>query len=515
MSRMSGIPEGRAQVNSENLLAAAPIIKKALDALGPTIRRGAGSVGKNLLDRTIADLQIGFAPYLNTSYERCRYVKTLLSQDRPIQVQDLYVQLNLDCGDDHLKDENLVQSLESYRHIMITGLAGCGKSMFMKYLTICRFENSRGMVPVFVELREMNELTTKNLLAFVHQSSASAANRITYDQFIIALRAGGLLLILDGFDEIDFAHRDAIAKQIIEASRNYPNAPIVISSRPDDRFSSWQDFYTFSVRALDKKQALTLIDRIDHDKQIKKRFRREVNDRLFRTHQSFLSSPLLASIMLLTYEQFAEIPTKVHIFYEQAFSALFRRHDAQKAQFVRKTYANLALDDFKSFFSAFCAFSYLGQRFSFSEAELNELIMKSLSYTGISANNKDVIKDLHECLCMLQQDGVHTTFVHRSFQEYFCAVFMSMYRGDQLLAMLDRLVKRSTDQAFPMLFEMARDKIDRDWIIPHIDDMLREADGDVDAATSTRIYNRIIGLLAVGIVKQEDLRSRVQIEIIG
>src|SRR5260370_34478193 len=69
-------------LSTDTLAAAAPVVKKALDALAPTIRRGAAALGKHLVDRIIANLQIGFTPYLQTSYDRCKSGKTLLSQYR-------------------------------------------------------------------------------------------------------------------------------------------------------------------------------------------------------------------------------------------------------------------------------------------------------------------------------------------------------------------------------------------------------------------------------------------------
>jgi predicted NACHT family NTPase len=95
---------------------------------------------------------------------------------------------------------------------------------------------------------------------------------------------------LDGFDEIDFAHRDAISKQILDLSANYPRATIVVSSRPDEKFSAWQTFYIFTMRALDKGQVLELINKIDYDEALKERFKREVDSRLYKSHTSFLSS---------------------------------------------------------------------------------------------------------------------------------------------------------------------------------------------------------------------------------
>ena len=187
-----------------------PYRKESAQLSEPTIRKGATGLAKHLIDKTVANLQIGFSDYLRVSYDRCRSVKTLLSQDKPLVLLDIYVHLHLECKDDIIEDDDLIANLESYGHLVITGLAGCGKSMFMRYLTLCRFENGHGKIPLFVELRQLNSLTSKHLLTYIHKSSALAGNRVTYDQFELALRTGGMLLILDGFDEIDFAHRDEI-----------------------------------------------------------------------------------------------------------------------------------------------------------------------------------------------------------------------------------------------------------------------------------------------------------------
>ncbi len=166
-----------------------PVLKKALDAFAPTIRRGAGTLAKNVVDKTVASLQVGFAPYLETSYTRCRSVKTLLSQDRPLALLDIYVNLWLTCDDDRLLDVDLIDKLEKYRHLVVTGLAGSGKSMFMKYLAVSRFENTRGMIPLFVELRELNALTSKNLLSYIGNYHLDI---VSHNPYIMLVESKGL-----------------------------------------------------------------------------------------------------------------------------------------------------------------------------------------------------------------------------------------------------------------------------------------------------------------------------------
>ena len=57
----------------------------------------------------------------------------------------------------------------------------------------------------------------------------------TLDQFDKGLANGLFTVILDGFDEIDYADRKDVKKQIISLRDKYPNITIVVSSRDDER----------------------------------------------------------------------------------------------------------------------------------------------------------------------------------------------------------------------------------------------------------------------------------------
>ena len=83
---------------------------------------------------------------------------------------------------------------------------------------------------------------------------------------------------------------------------------------------------------------MQLIDRLEFrpdEPAIKKKFLSVLERMLFRTHRSFTENPLLLTIMLLTFEQYAEVPVKMHVFYREAFEVLAKRHDASKGVFKR------------------------------------------------------------------------------------------------------------------------------------------------------------------------------------
>lgn len=454
------------------------IIRGALEGLGPTLSKLAGKIAKPLLDRAIVDLGIGLHSYLEASYNKCRYFKTILNPGQPLEVLDYYVNISLSSKKRTIADVDLVQELPKLRHVVVTGLAGSGKSMFMKYLTVCRFENPQGLVPLFVELRTLNNISQKDLIEFIRASCTAKGYPISSEQFKLALSAGTFILILDGFDELNHEFRDKVSSQILEICDLYPATNIIVSSRKDERFGSWRSFFVFEVDELTKAQTMHLIESLDYDLGVKKRFLKEVKEKLYESHTSFLSSPLLTTIMLLTFEEFAEIPVKMHSFYSQAFDTLFQKHDASKEQYQRKTHTALGREDFKATFAAFCAMSYLDQKFSFPQEDLEETAESAVKYvkqatTGIprSLTAKTLIDDLKESVCLLQQDGLETAFVHRSFQEYFAALFATSLHGEKVKRVLDKYALRFGDSVVGMAMDIAREPVEQEWVLPVVNEL--------------------------------------------
>ena len=455
-------------------IAATPIVSRLFERLGNRIEQGT----KAFVDKATVSLQLGFSDFLQISFERCRSFKNILSRDVSLDLVDNYIHVTLSCGSEIVKDVDLIAAVESRKAIVITGLAGSGKSMFMRFLTVKRFIEPNGSIPLFVDLRRLNQSEHSNIKDFIREYCSSASGSVSKDQFNLALQAGYIILILDGFDEINYEYRSKVEEQILILKKDFPTTTIVVSSRPDNRFGSWASFDVFKVNPLSKQQCIDLINGLHYEEGVKTRFVGEVEERLYSSHTSFLSSPLLTTIMLLTYEQFADIPDRMYSFYGQAFDTLFQRHDALKEQFQRKTYTGLPREEFIACFAAFCSMSYLEQRFSFNEASLHHLAEKAIQYArnnnanirkSVTADN--FLSDLHSSVCMLHQDGIEVAFVHRSFQEYFSAVFAVETHGRKTKRLLDQFSHRLGDSVVSMALEMDREGIEQKWVIPVIADL--------------------------------------------
>lgn len=482
-------------IDPATLKAAAPLISKIATALSePT---------KGMAIKTKEKLEIkfrkGFEGYIEKQLERASSIKTIISSSTPLLLKDIYVNLYLAAGPKAFRDEDFLTSITKYRHVIFTATAGAGKSMLMRYLYLKFLETQTDRLPVFVELRDLNRDNSTTLMAFMREKIAEYIDGFSDQHLKYAIDTGRLVLFLDGFDEIDHDKRKEREKELnVLASRN-KNLLTFISSRPAETFANWEKFFVFDVQPFTEKQVELLIKKIPYDNEIKQLFLKKLSEGLYTTHREFLTNPLLTIMMLITLEQFAEVPAKVHLFYEYAFEALFGRHDVTKGGFQRKRHTTLALDDFKRLFSYFCMITYARKLLTFSSDALLGFIQQSILSSQIITDKVQFRNDLTESTCMLVMDGLDYTFSHRSFQEYFTAYFLSRVKVDEIERIVPKLVEINGvfDNVLKMLSEMNSEKFEESWSLPALERMCNSVQ-NIDAKQKPIEYcEAVIGKIVV------------------
>jgi hypothetical protein len=213
---------------------------------------------------------------------------------------------------------------------------------------------------------------------------------------------------------------------------------------------------------------LELIKKLPYDITLKQRFVKRVNNDLFDKHRSFLSIPLLATMMLITFDQFADIPNKMHLFYEQAFDALFSKHDATKEGYKRQMHTDCQIDQFKRHLSYFCLGSYYDEKFEFSETEALNYVVKGLKVEGVAIEPSLFLQDLVESVCMLQKDGFAYTFTHRSFQEFFAAYNLVRVNRGLASEVFKKVMRRRADVVLKMSFDMDKELVEAEFVVPNL-----------------------------------------------
>lgn len=451
------------------------VIGKALAASGPKLLKMATNEVRKTPERLSAAFGQGFAHHLQSTFDRCYRIKTLIYREEPVPLLSQYVSIKLGLKSRKINDDTLISRIEDFKNIIVQGSGGSGKTMFMKYLALCRFENPKGRIPVFVEMRSLDFGEKKNIEELVYDYSTPKNSKVSFTQFEAALSSGMFILILDGLDEVEPDHRERVHRQILNLPVKYPENILVVSSREDPSLGGWGPFYLFNVLPLDKRQVTAVVRKIEFDPVIKAKFLKDLASHLYVQHRSFLTNPLLATIMLLRYDQFANSSDKIHIFYDQAFETLFFKHDLSKGVYERKRYTKLTVDEFRAIFAAFCFSTYAKNKFAFSRTEIISYLDKAIKYAGGAPSASAFLKDLIENVCIVQEDGLEFTFVHRSFQEYFAAFFVAEYRGIKVREYVDIIMSRGqTETAGLLLKEMAPSLVERNWTIPVMEQVMDE-----------------------------------------
>lgn len=439
------------------------------------------------------DERDAFEKFVEKAVEYYSAKKTLLYAEKPRPFYSLYV-----CNDLRYHKQRIigakdpkpettisnasVESIENEsRYIIIQGTGGIGKSMFLTHLFLSSAEDydHTGRLTILISLKDYKESTLGIVdLAWkaIKEFDSSVAQKYVIEMF----EKRKVILLLDGLDEIQSALRDSFNKDLEAFIKSYAGNTVFITSRPVYSFVSYTKFSLFDIEPLSKAQALSLVEKLEFwDEKGKNDFITALDNNLYFSHRQFASNPLLLTIMLMTFSTFGEVPAKMHVFYSKAYETMARLHDATKGSYQRPLHTGLTPEDFAKYFAQFCARTYTEEMLEFTEMSFASYMDKVITrISGGTANikAKDFLLDLTDNLCIMYCEGGKYYFIHRSFQEYFAAVYFASDFEGKLTGVgkyFDGQQHRSyTDRTFDMLYDMIPEKVERFIFLPYLKELL-------------------------------------------
>lgn len=441
--------------------------------------------------------------HLDAAFKKCSSVKTILSSDTASETLAIYVDQTFRVGSASLDQYDMIEIIRAGGSYVIIGEGGGGKSMFMRYLWLSYFEKSDGKIPFFLELRNMNSLSHASMSDFIFHSIIKSGSAIRQIDFAKALKQGEFVIFLDGFDEINHDRRDQVQQMILDLQEANPNLTIIVTSRADERFSGWHGFSTAYVEKLTKENSRLLIERAVYDTDLKRKFLLKF-DELYPLHKDFLSNPLLAYMMLVTFSFNPDIPRRMFQFYEQAFEALYHRHDLTKG-YKRVFHSNLDKISFIRLVAVFCLKTYYDENFEFTRIQALEAIEQAKKVEGVDVNSDKLLEDFVQSVCLLKMEGITYTFTHRSFQEYFSAYCISRVAVRDVERLFSKFSKRWADKVLPMVADMDPDLFREKFIIPNAN----KFKSFIDRKTDRKLYESFASRTgAVFTIRVVENRSR-------
>jgi len=141
-----------------------------------------------------------FRDHCARTFERCTRIKTLLSRDESVDMLAQYVNIKLRTkkrsGDKIIDDFDAISKILENRRATIVGTAGSGKTVFMRYLWVSVFANSDSRIPIYLELRRLNDLTSVDIESFIFHNIIATDEKHGMDAFLRWISEGDLYLFL-------------------------------------------------------------------------------------------------------------------------------------------------------------------------------------------------------------------------------------------------------------------------------------------------------------------------------
>lgn len=437
---------------------------------------------KMLSGETIALSTDNYHVYINNLYDSYKQVKTLLFRQEPRDFESIYLANDIEAPRGYqyflfggmtgsskvrIKNANVETISARTNFIILSGIGGLGKSMMMRHLlldALIHFEEYR-LLPFFIPLKDYTA-EYNSLFDFIYDIYCSFCPsqrvRRSREELMEIMESGRCLFLLDGLDEIKSANKSTFEKQLEQMTNGYRNNIYILSSRPYTNYIAFGRFAKMNLLPFSKEQSVALMQKLDigrQEEKLKQEFTKALEETLYDTHKEFAENPLLLTIMLLTYKSHVNIPVKMHKFYSKAYDTLFTEHDANKLGYRREYKSNLTQDRFAEYFDEFCFLSYQDGNFDPSPEECKEYFteLEAVKEDRPDFTWKDFMDDLTDSVCMMYEEGQKYHFLHRSFQEYFCARYFFRQEESSLwdIAMFfDDMDVKETDKTFAMLYDM-------------------------------------------------------------
>ncbi len=153
---------------------------------------------------------------------------------RPLPMREVYVPLRL-AGAIGIDGVDAAHVLSKSRRIMIVGRPGSGKSMLLKHIALSYAEgrylrSANEPIPVLLALHRLNGSDAplfQHLVAEFERNGFPEADELVRHH----LKAGTLLLLFDGLDEVGTAERASVVQRIIDFLHSYPSCRFICTCR--------------------------------------------------------------------------------------------------------------------------------------------------------------------------------------------------------------------------------------------------------------------------------------------
>lgn len=480
--------------------------KIVLELVTPKIKEFTTWCGEKYKEKMIPTAE-HFQEYLERTYNKLYNINVWSLNNSKRQLKDIYVpqSIFLEYSKRQKKeirikvDQLPVQLIKEYKQILITDTAGMGKSTMIRFMFVNLMEMSLKEVgiPIYIELNRLKKNWT--ILDEIQNQLNSLSKNFDTNLLYKLIQTGGFIFFLDGYDEIPIDDISDVTKNLQDfISKAGENNYYLLTSRPDDRLSSFVGFHQFRICPLKKEEAYELFKNYDisEQKETAGRLIDKLNTADYIPVREYLGNPLLVSLLYAAFEYSPDLPLKKHQFYRQVYDALYKRHDLSKGIDPHEKKSRLDVDDFSRVLR-YVGFECLKRGTnSFDKDSILGLISYAKEkYKGLFLfSESNFLDDLLLAVPLFTRDGTEYKWAHKSLMEYFAARYVAEDTKQNQDKYLDAIYKSEhLDRYVNMLdlyFDIDEQGFSKSIMLPLLNDFVQYH--DTHWSTHSTISNELI-----------------------
>lgn len=409
-----------------SLISVAPIAKAAAPVI-KDIYEGAKGAARAALARWSAN---GFPKKVARQLVEIDSVRTIWSPEKNVSLRSFYYPCKLRQS---AAKPAAIESIADLGDgcVVIQGIVGQGKSILMRYLAlqeILKPDNPR--LPVFTELRKVTKSTP--LKALIFKSLSAYDIEMSDELFKYLASSGRLVLLLDGFDEIEPGLVREVTLELESIAVSHPDLQIIVSSRPNNEVQKLSMFRVLEIAQLTTSDYTPFLAALGISAEKISNIVHAINTSPSKI-SGVISTPLMLTLVVFVYQSEKQIPEDLPEFFERLFYTVFTRHDKLKAAFEREHHSGLSERKLQALFEAFCFMSlHLGVGRTLNARQFTEAFELAQEYIeGSACKEQSFRKDIVKVACLMLEEGVgDVTFLHKSIAEYHAAAFVKTSDDD-------------------------------------------------------------------------------------
>lgn len=412
------------------------IDSKLLASMAPKITDGVINLLNGIADDIKQALKDDINSYVGNFVDKYSKIKTFLFSEERRNFYDVYFPLSLKGRNKKMQvPDNPDKLFAEHNFITLLGHAGCGKTMILRhmFLSAC---NKSCKIPLVIELRKLKgfdgsfkDFVADNVFKFKLSQNEKIFNSM--------LKTGKFMFLLDGYDEIAIEQKEVLTHSLEKFFDCYPLNSYLLTSRPGANAETLERFENYHVCKLSDTQVFEFVDKqllngSEEDLELASKIKVLLSESKNNPFMKYMSSPLLLSMFILTYNEHPELPKHMSSFYYNVFDTLHSKHDAKTKAggYQHDKKSKLSQDEIRRLLEAFCFISYMQSTYEFSSEYLHAILPKIIERLKVDCTVDDIIYDLSVAISILIQDGTSYVFPHRSLQEYFAASYIAHSREE-------------------------------------------------------------------------------------